>query len=192
MVLTCQQENTMSENVKNQSEEVTQTSELSTPPSAGDERSEIENLRAEKNALFEKLARTQADFTNARKRLEADLQNRIQYELSKLIESQLPLIDNLERAIQVDPSSADTATVLQGVQLVHDQWLDLLKRFGVQPVSPKPGDAFDPSKHQAVMQEPSDYPEGTISRLAQTGYALNDKLIRSALVVVSKGRADQQ
>lgn len=150
--------------------------------------SEVENLRAEKNALFEKLARAQADFTNSRKRLEADLETRVQYQLSKLIESQLPLIDNLERAIGVDPAKADAATILKGVQLVHDQWLDLLKRFGVERIAPKPGEKFDPTFHQAVMQEPSDQPEGTVSRLAQTGYALNGKLVRSALVVVSKGK----
>ncbi len=157
------------------------------PPAAANDASEIENLRAEKNALFEKLARAQADFQNARKRLEADLETRVQYQLSKLIESQLPLIDNLERAIGVDPSKPDAAAMLKGVQLVHDQWIDLLKRFGVETIQPKPGEPFNPTFHQAVMQEPSDQPEGTVSRAAQTGYALNGKLVRSALVVVSKG-----
>ncbi len=169
------------------SEEVNNNQE-SLDDSVGSTAGEIENLRAEKNALFEKLARAQADFQNARKRLEADLETRVQYQLSKLIESQLPLIDNLERAIGVDPAKTDSATILKGVQLVHDQWIDLLKRFGVETVIPKPGDAFDPNHHQAVMQEPSDQPEGTVSRAAQTGYALNGKLVRSALVVVSKGK----
>jgi len=149
--------------------------------------SEVDNLRAEKTALFEKLARAQADFTNSRRRLEADLETRVQYQLGKLIESQLPLIDNLERAIGMPADVTDAATILKGVQLVHDQWIDLLKRFGVETISPKPGDAFDPTHHQAVMQEPSDQPEGTVSRAAQTGYALNGKLVRSALVVVSNG-----
>ena len=158
------------------------------PDAPASQASEIENLRAEKNALFEKLARAQADFQNSRKRLEADLENRVQYQLSKLIESQLPLIDNLERAIGVDPAKTDAATILKGVQLVHDQWIDLLKRFGVETINPKPGDPFDPQFHQAVMQEPSDQPDGTVSRGAQTGYALNGKLVRSALVVVSKGK----
>jgi len=154
---------------------------------AGDQGSEIENLRAEKNALFEKLARAQADFTNSRRRLEADLESRVNYQMAKLIESQLPLIDNLERAIGIDPAKADAATILKGVQLVHDQWIELLKKFGVETLNPKPGDAFDPNLHQAVMQEPSEQPEGTVSRGAQTGYVLNGKLVRSALVVVSKG-----
>lgn len=147
---------------------------------------EIENLRAEKNALFEKLARAQADFQNSRKRLEGELDTRVQYQLSKLIESQLPLIDNLERAIGVDPAKADASTILKGVQLVHDQWIDLLKRFGVEPITPKAGDTFDPHIHQSVMQEPSDLPAGSVSRTAQTGYQLNGKLVRSALVVVAK------
>lgn len=155
---------------------------------AGSPLAELDNLRAEKNALFEKLARAQADFANARKRLEADLETRVQYQMSKLISDQLPLIDNLERAINVDPTKTDAASVLKGVQLVHDQWIELLKRFGVETIAPKPGEPFDPNFHQAVMQEPSDQPEGTVSRMAQTGYALNGKMVRSALVVVSKGK----
>jgi molecular chaperone GrpE len=178
----------MSDQVNDDNIEDISEADAPATPAAGSQQSEIENLRAEKNALFEKLARAQADFTNARRRLEQDLETRVQYQLGKLIESQLPLIDNLERAIGVDPAKADAATVLKGVQLVHDQWIDLLKRFGVETVAPKPGEAFDPNHHQAVMQEPSDHPEGTVSRLAQTGYALNGKLVRSALVVVSKGR----
>ena len=162
--------------------------ELELDPDSPLAEGEIENLRAEKNALFEKLARAQADFQNSRKRLEADLETRVQYQLSKLIESQLPLIDNLERAIGVDPTKTDAATILKGVGLVHDQWIDLLKRFGVETIAPKPGDAFDPHIHQAVMHEPSDLPEGTVSRMAQTGYALNGKLVRSALVVVAKAK----
>jgi molecular chaperone GrpE len=158
-----------------------------TPVEASDS-SEVENLRAEKNALFEKLARAQADFTNSRKRLEADLETRVQYQLSKLIESQLPLIDNLERAVGVDAATTDTASVLKGVQLVHDQWLDLLKRFGVELVNPKAGDTFDPHLHQAIMHEPSDAAEGSVSRCVQTGYVLSGKPIRSALVVVAKAK----
>jgi molecular chaperone GrpE len=149
---------------------------------------ELENLRAEKNALFEKLARAQADFTNSRKRLEADLEARVQYQLSKLIESQLPVIDNLERAIDPKNAGAGTESVLKGVQLVHDQWLDLLKRFGVELVNPKAGEAFDPHLHQAIMHEPSDVEEGTVARCVQTGYLLGGKPIRSALVVIAKAK----
>ncbi|HEX8324590.1 MAG TPA: nucleotide exchange factor GrpE [Tepidisphaeraceae bacterium] len=164
------------------SDDATNTETTSPAPEA----SEIENLRAEKNALYEKLARATADFQNTRKRLEADVDTRVQYQLSKLIDSQLPLIDNLERAIGVDPAKADAATILKGVQLVHDQWIDLLKRLGVETIVPKAGDPFDPHVHQSVMQEPSDLPPGSVTRSAQTGYSLNGKLVRSALVVVAK------
>ena len=154
--------------------------------SAGVSEGELENLRKEKAALYEKLARAQADFTNSRKRLEADLETRVQYQLSKLIESQLPVIDNFERSLGIDPAKTDAAAILKGMKLVHDQWIDLLKKFGVAIVAPKPGDAFDPQFHQAIMNEPSDQESGTISRTAQTGYSLNGKMIRSALVVVAK------
>jgi molecular chaperone GrpE len=147
---------------------------------------ELENLRTEKNALFEKLARAQADFSNSRKRLEADLETRVQYQLSKMIESQLPVIDNFELSLGIDPSKTDAATILKGMKMVHDQWIELLKKFGVELIAPKPGEAFNPHFHQAIMHEPSEQPAGTIARTAQTGYSLNGKLIRSALVVVAK------
>ena len=134
---------------------------------------EVENLRAEKNALFEKLARAQADFTNSRRRLEADLEARVQYQLSKLIESQLPVIDNFELSLNIDPAKTDSATILKGMKMVHDQWIDLLKKFGVQPLAPRPGDVFDPNVQQAIMYEPSDQEAGTVARVAQTGYLLN-------------------
>lgn len=150
---------------------------------------ELENLLAEKNALYEKLARTQADFANARKRLEADLETRVQYQLSRLVDSMLPVIDNFERALTADHSKSDVNTIVKGMQVVHDQWLDILKRFQVESINPTAGTELDPHQHQAIAQEPSDQPANSITKVVQKGYTLNGKPLRPAMVVVSKGQA---
>lgn len=150
--------------------------------------SETENLRAERNALYERLARAQADFQNSTKRLEADLQTRLQYQLSKLIDSLLPVIDNFERALAVDPAKADPATILRGMTLVHDQWLSILKQFQVEPIAPTAGAAFDPHQHQAIMQQPSDLEEGAVVQTVQKGYTLAGKPLRPASVIVAKAK----
>jgi len=148
---------------------------------------EIEKLIAERDALFERLARATADYQNSRKRLEQDVEQRAQYSNSALIKSLLPVIDNFERAIAVDPSSADTASILKGLQLVHDQLLSVLKSQSVEVIAPEPGTPFNPEHHQALMQESSDkYREPTVTKLLQPGYSLHGRTLRPASVAVSK------
>src|SRR5947207_272735 len=114
---------------------------------------ELDKVVAERDALFERLARATADYQNSRKRLEADLEQRAQYANSTLIKSLLPVIDNFERALAVDPAKADAASILKGMQIVHDQWLNVLRSQNVTEIAPKPGDAFDPAHHEALMQQ---------------------------------------
>src|SRR5205814_3601227 len=87
---------------------------------------ELDKVIAERDALFERLARATADYQNSRKRLEADLEQRAQYANSTLIKSLLPVIDNFERALAVDANKADASSILKGLQLVHDQLLTAL------------------------------------------------------------------
>src|SRR5438093_858170 len=117
---------------------------------------EASALRAERDQMFERLARATADFQNSRKRLEAEADQRVQYANSALIKSLLPVIDNFERALAVDPAKVDAAAILKGLQLVHDQWINVLRQQRVQEIAPKPGDPFDPAHHQAIMQQESD------------------------------------
>ena len=156
------------------------------PAEGGGDSNELEKLRAENKMLFEKLARAQADFQNSRKRLEADKKQSVDYANADLIRSLLPVIDNFERALAQDPSKSDAATILRGMQIVHDQWLNVLKQQQVQEIAPQPGDAFDPTQHQAIMQQPSDLPEGSVTQTLQKGYALHDQRLRPAQVAVSK------
>ena len=143
-------------------------------------------LRAERDSMFERLARATADFQNSRKRLEADADQRVQYANGTLIKSLLPVIDNFERALSVDPAKADSASILKGMQIVHDQWLKVLRDQKVEEIAPKPGDPFDPTRHEALMQQPGNYPEPAVTQLLQKGYALHGRTLRPAQVAVSK------
>ena len=147
---------------------------------------ELQQLRAERDSLFERLARTTADFKNTQKRLEQESDQRMQYANSTLIKSLLPVIDNFERALAVDPAKADAASILKGMQIVHDQWMNVLKQQQVEEIAPQPGTPFDPNQHQAIMQQDAVYPVPTVVQLLQKGYALHGRTLRPAQVAVSK------
>lgn len=148
---------------------------------------ELIRLQAERNDLFNKLARAQAEFQNARKRLEADKEQAVQFANSSLIKSLLPVIDNFERALSQDPAKTDVPALLKGMQIVHDQWLAMLEQQTVRLIAPKPGDVFDPSTMQALMQQPTDkYPENHVTQLLQKGYLMQGRTLRPAQVAVSK------
>jgi molecular chaperone GrpE len=150
---------------------------------------EVIRLEAERNDLFNKLARAQAEFQNARKRLDADKEQAVQYANSSLIKSLLPVIDNFERALAQDPAKTDVASLVKGMQIVHDQWLAVLEQQTVQVIAPKPGDTFDPAHMQALMQQPTDqYPENRVTQLLQKGYSIHDRTLRPAQVAVSKAK----
>jgi molecular chaperone GrpE len=147
---------------------------------------ELERLKQERDSLYERLARTTAEFQNARRRLETDKEQAVEYANSTLIKSLLPVIDNFERARSVDPAKADVATILKGMQIVHDQWMKVLKSQSVETISPEPGTPFDPSKMEALMHQPSDqYPPNTVTQLLTSGYALYGRTLRPAQVAVS-------
>jgi molecular chaperone GrpE len=164
-------------------DEQTLEGEPGAPPS---DANELERVKAERDMLFEKLARAQAEFQNSRKRLQAESEQRAQYENATLIKSLLPVIDNFERALAQDPEKSDAKTILRGMQIVHDQWLNVLKQQQVREIAPQPGDPFDPNQHSAIMHQPSDLPEGSVVQTLQKGYALHDRTLRPAQVSVAK------
>jgi len=147
---------------------------------------DLRKLQEERNALFEQLARVQADFRNAQKRLDGEKMTAIQFANGKLITALLPVIDNFERAIGVDPSKADAASVLKGLEIVHDQLIAALRQQHVEEIAPEPGTPFDPNQHQALMQQADDrYKEPAVTQLLQKGYSLHGRVLRPAQVAVS-------
>ncbi len=156
---------------------------------------EVVKLRTERDQLFERLARATAEFKNSQKRLESDFDQRIQYANSSLIRSILPVIDNFERALSQDPAKVDPAAVMKGMQIVHDQLMSVLKAQKVEEIAPRPGDPFDPTRHEALMQAPAssgDAPHAdesadpAVTQLLQKGYMLQGRTLRPAQVAVSK------
>ena len=134
--------------------------------------------------LNERIVRLTADFDNFRKRAQRDKDEARQFANQGLLEKLLPVLDNFEMALTAvkgaDPSVRD------GVQMILDQLLSVLKESGVEPVDAL-GQPFDPNLHEALSQEETtDAEEGTVVQQVQCGYKLNDRLVRPARVVVAK------
>ena len=133
--------------------------------------------------------RATAEFKNSQKRLESEFDQRVQYANSSLIRSLLPVIDNFERALAQDATKADAATILKGMQIVHDQWMKVLRQQQVEEIAPEPGTAFDPAHHEALMQQDDKrYDQPTVTQLMQKGYMMHGRTLRPAGVAVSKGK----
>src|SRR5688500_5634415 len=96
------------------------------PAGTGAGADRLQALQAERDSLYERLARATADFKNTQRRIQTEADQGVQYANQSLIKSLLPVIDNFERALSVDPAKADAASILKGMQIVHDQWLSVL------------------------------------------------------------------
>jgi molecular chaperone GrpE len=158
----------------------------STDTANGPTLQDYDKMKAERDALFERLARAQADFQNSRKRLETESDQRLQYANSQLIKNLLPTIDNLERAMAVDVEKTDAKAVVSGLKVLVDQLMKTLTAQHVEVIAPNPGDAFDPTRHEALLQQDSQYPPNHVTQLLQKGYALRERTLRPAQVAVSK------
>jgi molecular chaperone GrpE len=147
--------------------------------------SPLETLRREKDALQDRLLRTAAEFDNYRKRVERDRRERAEALTADALNDLLPIIDDLERALKV-PSGGDVDAFRKGVELIHRQMTELLRKRGVKTIDAVGAD-FDPRYHQAVVQESSpDHREGEVMEEFARGYMLGDRLLRPAMVKVAK------
>ena len=142
-------------------------------------------LQREKDALQDRLLRTAAEFDNYRKRIERERRDQADSAAASAIEDLLPIIDNLERALQA-PVGTDAEGYRKGVELVHQQMMELLRRRGVKPIQAIGAD-FDPRFHEAVVHEASaDHREGEVMEELRRGYTLGERLLRPAMVKVAK------
>ena len=145
--------------------------------------SELHNLKAERDSLLDRLARAQAEFENARRRAGKEQQEFRDYAVADAIKSLLPVVDSLERALQV---KSDAADLRSGVELIYKQLLAALAKLSVNPIVSK-GEAFDPRYHEAIeMVETSDAPDHQVIDELQRGYKFKDRLLRPAMVKVAK------
>jgi molecular chaperone GrpE len=165
------------------------TPDIEDAPTGGNEPDPLDDLRKEKDALQDRLLRTAAEFDNYRKRMERERRELSEYVASDVLTELLPIVDNLERALQASSTQpgADDA-FKKGVELIHKQMLDLLKKRGVTPIEALGAD-FDPNVHQAVIQEASSgHREGEVMQELQRGYRIGDRLLRPAMVKVAKSQ----
>lgn len=145
------------------------------------------DFEAEAAKLKDLALRARADLDNFRKRALREKEEAIRYANNGLLERLLPVIDNFELGLDAAKSAADTASILQGMAMVHKQLQDFLKNNGLEEVQAE-GEAFDPNKHDAVSQEFSaEVPEGHVVRQVRKGYKIKDRLVRASSVIVSKG-----
>jgi molecular chaperone GrpE len=136
---------------------------------------------------WDRLLRTQADFENTRKRLEREKQDFVKFANEGIILELLNVLDDLGRTVELAQSKhQDLPAFLKGVEMILAHLYELLKEYGVKPIDAQ-GKLFDPHYHEALMQEENkDLPEHTIVEELQKGYLLNDRVIRTAKVKVSK------
>lgn len=141
---------------------------------------EFEAVSRERDQYLDSLRRLKAEFDNSRKRQERERARLLESASEKLVQELLPVLDNLERALE---SGGD---IREGVEATRGQLAEVLAGEGLLPVA-SDGQPFDPNVHEAVMGQPSeDHEEGTVLQTFQRGYLLNGRAIRPAKVVVAK------
>ncbi len=141
------------------------------------------NVAAEANAV--KL-RALAEMDNFKKRVQREKEEQARYAAEKVLADLLPTLDNLDLALQYGGQSEESRNMMVGVEMIRAMLLDALKKHGLVPVG-EAGQPFDPNDHEAVGQEDADgVDSGSIVRVMQKGYRLNDHLLRPARVIVAR------
>ncbi len=147
----------------------------------------LESMEQESKDSHDRFLRVSAEFENYKKRAAREMNDFRKFANESFVKAMLPVVDNLDRAIE---SSSDddhsNSSVVEGVNMTLKEILKIFEQFGVKPFASL-GKTFDPALHQAVMQEESDdHPEKTILNELEKGYMMHDRLLRPAMVVVSK------
>ena len=168
----------------------------STEPASGKEADVfaiIDALNAENAQLKDKALRTMADMENLRRRTEKEVADARTYAVSSFARDMLTVADNMRRGIESVPqeqrTSADGAlkTLLEGVELTERDLLKTLEKYGIKQIDPQ-GQRFDPNLHQAMFEvEDPNVTTGTVVQVVQAGFVIGERVLRPALVGVSKG-----
>jgi molecular chaperone GrpE len=147
----------------------------------------LTQAQAEAARLKDAWLRTAADFDNFRKRARRDLDEARRGGREEVVRALLPVFDNLDRAIQSSVRASDIKAMVDGLSMVHRQFVDALGREGIARV-PTVGHPFDPGIHEAIQQVDTDeHAPGTVISEVQSGYTQGERLLRAAMVVVARG-----
>jgi molecular chaperone GrpE len=154
----------------------------------------IARLQAESAELKDRLLRTHAEMDNVRKRLEREKAEASKFAISKFARDVVGIGDNVQRALDVVPhqlaeQEPTLKSFVEGVTMIERELLSVLGRHGIKRLDPK-GEPFNPHHHQAVVEVPSaEVPAGHITQVFQSGYMIEERILRPAMVAVSKGGA---
>ncbi|MBZ5667151.1 MAG: nucleotide exchange factor GrpE [Acidobacteriia bacterium] len=163
-------------------EESASTSSLAKPAEVG-VAGETEKLKAERDALLDRLARLQAEFDNARKRAVREQQEFREFAAADVIKTFLPTLDSFEHALK---AGGDSSEFRNGVELIYRQFQDALQKIGVQPIVAL-GQPFDPRVHEAIeMVDTTEVPDHHVMDELQRGYKFKERLLRPAMVRVAR------
>lgn len=149
---------------------------------------ELDNLRAERDALQDKFMRALADAENARKRAQKDRAEAENYGGSKLARDMLPVYDNMKRALEAatDEQRVVSSALIEGVELTLRELLSVFSKHGIEVIAPEVGDKFDPNLHEAMFEAPvPGTAAGEIIQVSAEGFMLHDRMLRPAQVGVS-------
>ena len=146
----------------------------------------LEELQNEINTLKDKNMRIAAEMVNTLRRKDEETNRLLKYSNESLITELLPVIDNFERALNVDAKTTDIESYQKGMTMIYNSLKNILEKFEVKEIEAIDKE-FDPSYHQAVMQEEKEgTKENIVIEVLQKGYTYKDKVIRPAMVKVSK------
>ncbi|MFQ5574737.1 MAG: nucleotide exchange factor GrpE [Terriglobia bacterium] len=149
-------------------------------------RQELDEKEGREAELVDCLKRLQAEFENYKKRMDREKAQTVSFASEGLIIKLLPVIDNLERALGSGENNSGADGILEGLELVYDQLKNVLRKEGVEQLSPE-GMKFDPQLHEAVLQvETAGEKDETVLEVLQRGYVLNGRVLRPAMVKVAK------
>jgi len=149
-------------------------------------RQTLEEKTKEAEENYARLLRLAADMENLKKRQERERADLLQFANENLVKELLPVVDNLERALDHGRQLEAPKALLEGIEMVHHAFLKALDRFGVT-AHDSLGQQFDPAFHNAMMQEEApDVPDGSVIKELQKGYLIHQRLLRPAMVVVAR------
>ncbi len=147
---------------------------------------ELDAARTEAEKNWDLYLRERAELENYRKRTQREKEDAIRFANDRLLREMIPVLDNLERAMEHAEQSDEQQSLREGVQMTITMFRKVLEDFGVKPVDAA-GQNFDPNLHQAMGQiETDEHPPNTVVTEFQKGYLLNDRLLRPSLVMVAK------
>lgn len=176
-----------------------QTEQADNQPVEGDEQAqriyELETALSEAQSTIkeqqEGVLRARADMENARRRADAEVEKARKFALERFAGELLPVIDNLERALEMgDGDNEAVKPLLEGVEMTRKTFVSTIEKFGLTPIDPN-GEAFNPDLHQAMsMQESAEHEPNSVMAVMQKGYQLNGRLLRPAMVMVARAPED--